>query len=57
MIVQKPKSNIYTALLGIAALALTIGAILLYTEIYRHTPAGTSYFNFMAVFGAVKGGG
>lgn len=29
MVVQKPKSNVYTALLGISALALTVACLLL----------------------------
>lgn len=32
MVVQKPKSNIYTALLGISALALTLACVFLLLE-------------------------
>ena len=54
VVVQKAKSNIYTALIGVAAGALALGCLLLYIELFRHTPAGTNFFNFMAVFGSVK---
>lgn len=51
MVVQKPKSNIYTALLGISAMALFIGCILLAVEISRYAgDAGVSGW-----FGAIRG--
>lgn len=53
MVVQKPKSNIYTALLGVAALALLVGCILMAVEIGRYaTDAGVSGW-----FGAIRGPG
>ena len=54
VVVQKPKSNIYTALLAVSAAALALGCLLLYIELYRHAPANTNVVNFMAVFGSVK---
>lgn len=54
VVVQKPKSNIYTALLGVSAGALAMGCLLLYIEIFRFAPEGTNFLNFMAVFGSVK---
>lgn len=51
MVVQKPKSNIYTALLCVATMALLIGCILLAVEISRYaTDASLSGW-----FGAIRG--
>ncbi len=51
MVVQKPKSNVYTALLGVATVALLIGCILLAIEISRYAgDAGVAGW-----FGAIKG--
>ncbi len=51
MVAQKPKSNIYTALLGVAAIALLIGCLLLAIEISRYAgDAGSSGW-----FGAIRG--
>ena len=51
MVVQKPKSNIYTALLGISAIALAIACLLLAIEISRYaTDASVSGW-----FGAIRG--
>ncbi len=36
ILVRKPSSNIYTALLGIAAVALMLGALFLFLELYRY---------------------
>lgn len=53
MVVQKPKSNIYTALLGVAALALFIGCVFLILEINRYAgDAGVSGW-----YGAIRGPG
>ena len=35
VVVQKPKSNIYVGLMGVAAMCLAIGCILLIVEINR----------------------
>lgn len=51
MVVQKPKSNIYTALLGIAAIALAIGCILMAIEISRYA----SDASVSGWFGAIRG--
>jgi len=50
-VVQKPKSNIYTALLGIAAMALLVGCIFLAIEITRY--AGDA--SVSGWFGAIRG--
>ncbi len=52
MVVQKPKSNVFTALLGIAALALTIGCLFLLKEIvdnYSHS------YGWSAIYDAIRG--
>ena len=52
MVVQKPKSNIYTVLLAISALALTIGCTFLLLEIvhnYAHS------YGFSAIYDAIRG--
>lgn len=51
LVVQKPKSNIYTALLGIAALSLLVGCIFLAIEITRYA-ADASVSGW---FGAIRG--
>lgn len=51
MVVQKPKSNIYTALLGISALALLIGCVFLLLEVVTYSHS----FSPSAIFSAVGG--
>ena len=48
MMVQKPKSNIYTALLGVAAMALLFACLLMVIEINR-------FAGDVGWFGAIKG--
>jgi hypothetical protein len=40
ILVRKPTSTIYTALLGIAIAALALGSLFLALELYQYTGAG-----------------
>ena len=51
MVVQKPKSNIYTVLLGISMLALMIGSVFLLLEITTYSQS----FSPSAIYSAVSG--
>ena len=51
MVVQKPKSNIYTALLAISALALVVGCVFLLLEITTYSGS----FSPSAIYSAVGG--
>jgi hypothetical protein len=51
MVVQKPKSNIYTVLLGISALALVMGSVFLLLEITTYSQS----FSPSAIYSAVGG--
>lgn len=51
MVVEKPKSNVFTVLLGISAMALTLGCVLLLMEWAQY--AGS--FSPFALWGAASG--
>lgn len=51
VVVSKPKSDIYTALLGIAALALAFGCVLLFLEVLSYA-GSTSISGF---YEAIRG--
>jgi hypothetical protein len=45
VLVRRPRSNIYTVLLGVAAAALAIGCIVLLLEIWQYGPPWTFPWN------------
>ncbi|QDU53984.1 hypothetical protein [Aeoliella mucimassa] len=51
MVVQKPKSNVYTVLLGIAALALAVGCVAMLLEIVNYSGS----FGFSSLYDAIRG--
>lgn len=54
VVAAKPKSNIYTALLGIAAIALAVGCIFLLNEVGQHAEDVGQGGYFWEWFGVVK---
>lgn len=51
MVVQKPRSNVYTTLLGISCLALLIGCLFLLWEIVTYSAS----YGFSEIYDAIRG--
>ncbi|MGD9634877.1 MAG: hypothetical protein AB7G28_19885 [Pirellulales bacterium] len=45
ILVRRPSSNIYTALLGVAVAAMTLGCLFLLLEIHQYGPIWTTPWN------------
>jgi hypothetical protein len=51
MVVQKPKSNVYTALLAISALALAVGCVFMLLGVVKYSQS----FSPLEIYDAIGG--
>jgi heme/copper-type cytochrome/quinol oxidase subunit 3 len=51
MVVQRPKSNIYTALLGVSAVALFLGCIFMLLEVVEYSQSFSPFEIYDAIGG------